>query len=80
MSQMFDNQQWLSNDACCPNMPLITKSCSFSVLGPAGTMGIYDTLHFDYVFPEGCTRLSVRPINDGRCSPRRALQIIPPFA
>ncbi len=53
---------------------------SFSALGPAGTMGMYDTVHFEFVFPDDCVRLSVRAINDGRCSPRRALQIDLPSA
>ena len=65
---------------CYPNLHddkslNIIDFMSFCTLGPPGTLGPSDAVHFEYVFPDGCTRLSVRQINDGTCSPRRALQI-----
>lgn len=49
-----------------------------SSLGPPGTLSDVEgvqTIQFQYIIPAGCTRLSIRQVNDGRCSPRRALQL-----
>lgn len=56
-------------------VPIIMFYLSIIIAGPAGTMSASDSIHFEYIIPDGCTRLDVRPIQDGTCNPRRALQI-----
>ena len=45
-------------------------------IGGGGDLGAFDTMQFEYVRPEGCTRLVIRQDNSGgTCSPRRVLSI-----